>query len=356
MKQSDWGIGNLIIRLKKIKLKKKPGLIDKLDPYLIISSAVSDEKIKTEVATADNGLFRWDKAYSIRIYPNTFSLDVNCYDYDTVTKDDFMGNGTIYIQKAVELRYLVKTIILSKDGQNTGEVEIELEYYADDDEVKSVDESESMSNLSYANRSSDIIMDVKSSVIRSTKYVLDENFKSNKNILDFDVNTAIKPSINLAQANNHQRKVVYPIDNIHYKPNLTNHIPLSKQNSSESLLSNENSNLYVKQQNLANPLNFDFKQSSSSQINIDRSITNQQPESVVSSQSNYTKSDNIAELRNPLEVNVAQEFRQRKRTNSQMFINMINEKGQNINTQEYLLQMIRNKDRRNALNQPFDIN
>lgn len=367
MKQNDWGIANLIIRPKAVRLRKKSGLIDKLDPYLVISSSATDEKIKTEVAAADKGTFNWDSAYSMRVYPTTQVLDLNCYDYDTVTKDDFLGSGMLYIQKAMELRHIEKTITICKNSIETGEVDLELEYYADEDNDEcSIDDSESESMVSHrrVNQSSDIIMDDQSSVIRSTKFGVQEPKMHMPSVLDYRMNNSRKPAVHFDVANIGSLSVTQEMAS----KDRGSYFPVAKQFISAKQLEVKNMswddgsqshNSGIGLKNQANPLAFNLKErmSQDSGQNMLGSAHKQGNDSLIAQpiDQNLDRLHNSTQYANPLQFNLKNELPSRKRTNSEVFINMLAQKKESLSSQEQLLSMLRNKERRNALNRPSDM-
>ena len=360
MKQNDWGIANLILRPNAVRLNKKSYLLDKLDPYLIISSSASDEKIKTDVATTEKGVRKWNSAYSMRIYPDMLVIDLSCYDHDKVTKDGFIGTGTAYINRVAEVRYIDKTISLSSNGQHIGEVDIEMEYYADDDEEDTglYCISESVASMKRLNQNSDIIMDDDSSIIKSVKYGKNQPVSSTQNVLAFNINEE-----NNKQTPHPTNKEIFTVHPDSIAKEKGTHNPHPKQFVSTKQLSTHNISLendinsQANKSNDYNPLAFDLKSQLQNQVITENQFTNSKQllfQSQGLEAKNTHNDSNLA--KNPLNFNFVNEYHQKKRTNSELFVNMLNQSQSVAQNQVYKQSMVKNKQRKNILNQPFDLN
>ena len=136
------GNGNLVIKPKRGKIEKEVSLIEKLDSYLQIYIDLK-KKTKSEILKNGGKRPKFKNYYSLRVSPEDKLLNIDLYDQDLVTKDDFIGNINLQLNEIKELRYINNVFVIrNREGKKTGSLELEIEYYDDFDTSTEEDEEE----------------------------------------------------------------------------------------------------------------------------------------------------------------------------------------------------------------------
>ena len=153
------GHGNLVIKPKQAKIEKEKSLIEKIDSYLSIYIDLKN-KLKSETIKKGGNRPKFKKYYSLRVSPEDKLLNIDLYDEDVVSKDDFIGNLNLQICEIKELRYINNIFVLrNKDGKKIGSLELEIEYYDDFDTSTEEENEEVLKNKNIKDKNGDLILD-----------------------------------------------------------------------------------------------------------------------------------------------------------------------------------------------------
>lgn len=133
-------IGSLLIRPKQAILEEKVSLLEKLDIYLEFYLNNIEKKVVTEVLYRSGNHPVWTTSYSLLVFPKDFFLNIKCFDKDSLSKDDFMGQAMQDLNSVFRNRLIETTVKLRKEEAIVGEVDLIIEFYSNNDNEDSISE------------------------------------------------------------------------------------------------------------------------------------------------------------------------------------------------------------------------
>ena len=133
--------GTLTINPVGAKLKKNHDFFTKMDPYLVIKVGSQTQKTKVHHRGGKNP--SWDQPYSFELRGRATMVQLTCFDKDTFSKDDFVGEANIPIQELARKKTGQDWFPMIRKGKNVGEVLVSWKMLggADSNPMKSKDRS-----------------------------------------------------------------------------------------------------------------------------------------------------------------------------------------------------------------------
>ncbi|KAL8161080.1 hypothetical protein V2J09_012569 [Rumex salicifolius] len=113
-------------------------LFDKIDPYVVLH--YKGQERKSSVARGQGSNPRWNEKFTLRAeYPGNgsdYKLLLKLMDKDTFSKDDFLGQATIYVKDLLEMGaengtadlHATKYSVVQADDSYCGEIKVKLSF------------------------------------------------------------------------------------------------------------------------------------------------------------------------------------------------------------------------------------
>ena len=120
--------GTLIVRPLCAKLTYDTEWFARMDPYM--KCTIGGTIQKTQTAWNQGKTPNWTDTLTFRVNGET-TMQISLYDEDTVTKDDYIGEGNIPLGAIYQARNQNGWFPINRRGRSAGSVMIQFEFYPD---------------------------------------------------------------------------------------------------------------------------------------------------------------------------------------------------------------------------------
>ena len=120
--------GGLVVKPLSAQFKKDCDTFGKMDPYVKVT--VGSNTLQSKPAKDQGKTPSWQDILNFRVAGEQ-SVFVSCFDHDSMSAHEFLGECTIQLQDIFIRRNMAQWYELKKNGETTGQIMISFEFYPD---------------------------------------------------------------------------------------------------------------------------------------------------------------------------------------------------------------------------------